>query len=68
MTDKTTENINKINQNMNNSAEMARTFKQWLENQMTMAKAHFGQLNTNGTTTPNPTDMMAQLAELDGSG
>ncbi|MBK7810460.1 MAG: hypothetical protein IPO62_03115 [Saprospiraceae bacterium] len=60
LTDKTTENINKINQNMNNSAEMAQNFfKQWLENQMTMAKSTFGQLNTNGTTTPNPTDMMA---------
>ncbi|MBK9270870.1 MAG: hypothetical protein IPM48_04680 [Saprospiraceae bacterium] len=59
--EKTTENINKINQNMNNSAEMAQNFfKQWLENQMTMAKNAFGQMGTNNSQAPNTTDWMSQ--------
>ena len=60
--DKATENINKMNQNMNSSSETAQNFfKQWLENQMTMSKNMFGQVSQNGSMPGvNPNEWMTQ--------
>lgn len=62
MAQKTTDHFNKINQNMNNSSETAQNFfQQWLENQMTMAKNIYSQMNQNTSQNGNnPTDWSGQ--------